>query len=132
MIYYQPSFRGLADGVNFYSHITLGHELFHELDIITKQHGKDNPIMNHNPLSESLNATYRAKSAELFRGNENRLYLESRAVAYENLLRSVDQGNLKSFRNIYAPFSDIPRFTSWIIEAQLRVFNSTLPNFISQ
>ena len=79
-IAYNRYFTGPADGVDFASHITLGHELFHGLDIITWQHQKANVVMSHNFNSESYNSFYKAESKKLFQGFDARIYLESRAT----------------------------------------------------
>jgi RHS repeat-associated protein len=124
-VYYQPSFKGPADGVTFNSHTILAHELFHAVDVLLLAHNKDNPIMAHNNRHESLNAHYQAKSSELFAGNPLRLYMESRAVTYENLLR-ISQPSIEESRVNYAPFDETEKFASWI-QGWLKSISSSYP-----
>lgn len=115
LIYYQPSFTGPADGVTFASYITLGHELFHGLDLLSGKNNYTNKVLNHNYKSESLSPGYLKKSSELFGGNELRLYLESRAVSFENLLRKSATGVLNKERVMYSPFQE-KKFERWVCD----------------
>jgi hypothetical protein len=65
----------------------------------------------------------------MFSGNESRLYFESRAVAYENLVRSGEVGRVNQFRNMYTPFYNTTKFTLWIVESQINVLGSWPSNF---
>lgn len=134
MVTYNPDITGFkADGVTFNGMIALGHELFHGLDLLTAKHNLPNLIMSHDYNHESLNTTYQAESVSLFGvGNEGRLYFESRAVTFENLIRIMEPNTNNSkaeIRKSYAPFSDVVKFTSWISSHATNMINNFNINF---
>jgi RHS repeat-associated protein len=119
-VYYQPSFTGPADGVIFTSATTLTHELFHAVDQLSIANNYQNPLIPHNMRHETLNQYYQKKSEELFKWNI-RIYLETRAVAYENLFRS-DTKNKQVMRTKYDPI-DGKKFEEWVTY-WIRLFSS--------
>ncbi len=112
-VYYNPNFKGPADGVNFNSIIILGHELFHAVDLIAVATGTVNPIMPHNTNHESNNAYYQEWSKKHF-GHPNRLYYEARAVTYDNFSRTTQ----KMPARLNYDFDDKEKFKKWFFEWQ--------------
>jgi hypothetical protein len=97
-----------GDGVSFDRLTVLSHELFHALDLLTFKYNLFN-FIPHNRSAIALNSEYRAKSANSFDGNQNRLYFELRAVAFENWIRRSRYVNT-DLREQYAPFVDKDEF----------------------
>jgi RHS repeat-associated protein len=98
------------------SWLVLGHEIFHVLDLTSYINNFQNPLISHNKDAESLNDYYRAESSKMFNGNEFRLYFESRAVAYENLIRSQNKPELMPYRQFYSPFMNSTVFSNWVTQ----------------
>jgi hypothetical protein len=121
-VYYQPSFVGPADGVSFNSVITLSHELFHAVDLLSAKNKIDNPIVSFGLGHESLNGHYTSISSSLFNGNTIRLFMESRAVAFENLVRwgEWSRGSVPALqiRKNYFPFTESEKFYKWVLRWQ--------------
>ena len=119
-----------ADGVKFKALYTIGHELFHGLDLAHDAFGTNQLVMTHDKLAESLNQKYQAESVKLFRGtpNPNRLYFESRAVSFENLIRSADGD--KDYRKLYLPYDDSKKMTEWNVIWQINVLKNVVRNFL--
>lgn len=115
-ITYNSKYSGFADGAYANSALVLAHEMFHGLDLLTYFGNLSNPLMTHNKGGTALNSTYRYESSNLF-GMQERLYLESRAVTYESLIRYSLGGNLLPMRFQYAPFVNKVAFKKMITEA---------------
>jgi hypothetical protein len=98
------------------SRLVLAHELFHGIDVPTFDVG-NNILMSHNKNSTALKTNYKEISGKLFQGNQNRIYHESRAVAYESMIRYNRGGDFLPMRFIYTPFRDVNAFSTMIIEA---------------
>lgn len=124
-----------GDMVYFTSSITLGHELFHGLDLIAWHNNKENIVMSHYRDHEALSPYYKEESAKMFDGNDIRLYMESRAVAYENLIRAGEKGQTNQYRIFYAPFNDATesrKLVFWIAGWQVNVMANQALNFTKQ
>jgi hypothetical protein len=101
---YDSGYQGeLEKGVKANGVATLGHELFHAYDIITgrSKTGLKNLLIPHSAKSVGFSKAVTEKSAELFGGNRVRIYMEVRAVLFENLIR-YELGKLP-YRTGYAP-----------------------------